>query len=166
MSGFTINTTRDDISPMLKAAKGKLRNATPLMRAIGTGIVGLAKESFNDASKRQTPWPAKVDGSPATLKSREASLWRSLKVQEVSATSVKFGSDRPYAAIHQFGGTITPKTGKFLVFNIGGRKVFAKKVTMPARPYLPVTKDGQLTPLASARVKDIIETHLKLQTKS
>lgn len=53
------------------------------------------------------------------------------------AISAEVGPERSfgaaiYAAIHQFGGRITPRTRKALSF--GGRIVAA--VTMPARPYL------------------------------
>ena len=41
-----------------------------------------------------------------------------------------------YAAIHEFGGTIVPRSARFLVFPFEGRLVFARRVTIPARPYL------------------------------
>lgn len=41
-----------------------------------------------------------------------------------------------YAAIHEFGGVITPKRAKWLVFDVDGETVFTKKVTIPARPYM------------------------------
>ena len=44
------------------------------------------------------------------------------------------------ARIHQFGGVITPVKGKCLAFNLGGKKVFAKKVTIPARPYVGMSE--------------------------
>ena len=37
-----------------------------------------------------------------------------------------------YARIHQLGGIIRPKGGGRLVFSLGGKLVFAKKVTIPA----------------------------------
>lgn len=46
---------------------------------------------------------------------------------------------KPYAAIHQFGGTIVPKSADALAFVIGGQFVRTKKVTIPARPYLGVS---------------------------
>lgn len=48
---------------------------------------------------------------------------------------VAVGTNKVYGAVHQFGATIRPK-GRALVFNLGGRKVFARSVTIPARPYL------------------------------
>ena len=45
-------------------------------------------------------------------------------------------SHLPYAAIQNFGGTIVPKTKKALsFFNSHGMRVFARKVTIPARPF-------------------------------
>ena len=78
MSGFSLKLTRDDVTKDLQKAMGKVKNATPLLRAVGIGLVGLTKETFNNASLRPMPWVNKKDGTPSTLKSREASLWRSI----------------------------------------------------------------------------------------
>ena len=56
--------------------------------------------------------------------------------------SVQVGSPLIYAAIHHFGGVIKPKNGKALAFMAGGDAVFAKQVTIPARPYLGVSVDN------------------------
>lgn len=56
-----------------------------------------------------------------------------------------------YAKIHEFGGVITPKTKKRLAFQIDGKWVFARKVTIPARPYLRPAVDNHL-----AEIKDAI----------
>jgi phage virion morphogenesis protein len=55
------------------------------------------------------------------------------------------GSNKVYAAIHQFGGE-------------AGR---GRKVEITARPYLPITTDGKLQPEAREEVLDIILRHLK-----
>lgn len=60
----------------------------------------------------------------------------------VQGESVTVGSGMIYAAIHQFGGTITPKKAKRLVFRIGNRTIFARKVTIPARPYLGISGEN------------------------
>jgi phage virion morphogenesis protein len=52
------------------------------------------------------------------------------------------GSPLIYAAIHHFGGIIKPKKGKVLSFMAGNSRVFAKSVTMPARPYLGISSDN------------------------
>lgn len=58
--------------------------------------------------------------------------------------SVTIGSVLEYAAIHQFGG-------------MAGR---GKKVRIPARPFLPVDKDGNLSPEAERGVLAAIYDHL------
>lgn len=48
----------------------------------------------------------------------------------------RIGTNVVYARIHELGGTILPKVGPYLKFNIGGRWIFATKVKMPARPFM------------------------------
>lgn len=62
---------------------------------------------------------------------------------QVSANAVAIGSGLIYSAIHQFGGTIKPKSADKLVFAIGNQLVFATKVTIPARPYLGASGDDK-----------------------
>ena len=47
-------------------------------------------------------------------------------------------SNIPYAKIQEFGGTILPKRGKFLVFPApdGKTLIYARKVTLRAQPYM------------------------------
>ena len=74
-------------------------------------------------------------------------LRRGITLEAIDDFAVKVGVDLatvPYARIHEFGGVIKPKNGKYLVFEINGQKVFAKSVTMPARPYLrPALHDNR-----------------------
>jgi phage virion morphogenesis protein len=67
---------------------------------------------------------------------------------------VEIGTNKVYGAIHQFGGTIRPRSGEFLVFKLGGKTVLARKVTIPARPYLG------LSPQDKAELLDIVEDHI------
>jgi phage gpG-like protein len=46
------------------------------------------------------------------------------------------GTDVVYARIQELGGTIRPKHGRWLVFEIDGEIIFARSVTIPARPYM------------------------------
>jgi len=58
-------------------------------------------------------------------------------VQE-GASSVLVGATMEYAAVHQFGATITPKTAKALAVPGYG---MLRKVAIPARPYLGVSQN-------------------------
>jgi len=74
---------------------------------------------------------------------------------DAEAGAVRIGTNLLYARIHQLGGVIVPKSRKFLRFPIGGGQfMFAKKVTMPARPYLV------LRPEDPARLAESVRDYL------
>jgi phage virion morphogenesis protein len=56
---------------------------------------------------------------------------------QVEGNSVVVGTNKLYAPVHQFGAKIEAKAGKVLRFFVEGRPVFVKRVTIPARPFLP-----------------------------
>jgi phage virion morphogenesis protein len=85
------------------------------------------------------------DGTPwAPLKHRQGQPLRDTKRLQNSMTysasndEVTVGTNVIYAPTHQFGATIKPKKGKFLVFKLGDKTVFAKQVTIPARPFIGI----------------------------
>ena len=69
----------------------------------------------------------------------------------------KFGTDVPYAAIHEFGGTTPPRTilprkAGVLSWVSGGKRFFASKVNHPggkvrARPFLRPAIEENIKPL-------------------
>jgi len=66
---------------------------------------------------------------------------------QVTGTTLQIGTNKVYGAIHQFGGTIVPRTYPALVFKLNGRLYFARKVTIPARPFLGVSEgDRRMIP--------------------
>lgn len=62
-----------------------------------------------------------------------------------SGAEVLVGTNTIYAPIHEFGGVITPKTAKALVFQTeDGAWHTVNKVTIPARPYMrPAVDEGK-----------------------
>ncbi len=68
----------------------------------------------------------------------EGRLRGSIAAEAISDHEVLIGTNVIYAAIHEFGGTITPKRAKYLRFYWKeiGQWVTTKKVTIPPRPYL------------------------------
>jgi phage gpG-like protein len=67
-------------------------------------------------------------------------------IQEFSKRYVgRFGTKVPYAGIHEYGGTIKPKTKKYLRFRtFDGQWHTVRKVVMPARPFLaPAARDEE-----------------------
>lgn len=97
--------------------------------------------------------PYEVRWAPLKLRSGrplldKGILRNSLNVRVLSAQSFEVATDVRYAKLHQYGGTITPKNARVLSWSSGGRRFFAKSVTIPARPYLP---DGRGMPRSWAR---------------
>lgn len=60
-----------------------------------------------------------------------------------SADAAEWGAAWEYAHVHQYGATIKPKEADKLVFFLGGNKVFAKEVTIPARPFVGLSSDNR-----------------------
>ena len=141
---ITVSLAGDDLGARFGALAGRLSDTTPLMRAIGAGMRDAALDRFErgrDPDGR--PWPGWSAAYAAVTKSsgllRNAGMRGGLMGSLTFAatrTTMQLGSNKVYAAIHQFGGTIVPRRARALVFRLGRRVVFAQKVTIPARPYL------------------------------
>lgn len=82
-------------------------------------------------------------GQTLVAKGAQGGLLGSL-THRADADSAEWGTNKVYAGIHQFGGTIAPKTARSLRFAVPGGFVTTKRVTMPARPFLGVNaEDGR-----------------------
>lgn len=79
-------------------------------------------------------------------------------VWQINGNQLIIGTNKIYGAVHQLGATIRPRTADALVFRMGGRLIHAKKVTIPARPYLGVSSDDQMAVLDL--VEDIVEAEM------
>ncbi len=72
-----------------------------------------------------------------------------------SGASGEFGAAWEFAHVHQEGATITPKSAGRLSFMLGGKRVFAKKVTIPARPFVGVSTDD------AEEMKELVTDYLQ-----
>lgn len=153
---FTIEVHDQEIQATLDRLRGVADNLSPILQALGEDVMERTKRRFGTATgpdgQRWKP------NSPATLaayvrarggygkqglnkkgvalaagkkplQGHSGDLARQFSVR-VSGNTVTIRSSPIYAAIQQFGG----KAGR------GGR------VTIPARPFLPVTAAGDLYP--------------------
>lgn len=69
-------------------------------------------------------------------------------VSQSDADGVTVGTNVKYARVHQFGATIKPRKKPFLVFpGPSGQMIFAKRVTIPARPFMPLRKGAEVVAL-------------------
>lgn len=72
---------------------------------------------------------------------KSGNLKRSITISDSSSTHVTVGTNLVYARIHDQGGDVYPKKGKYLKFKIGGRWVSVKHVRIN-----PYKGKGYLTP--------------------
>lgn len=84
---------------------------------------------------------------------------------KADAAGVTVGTNVRYARTHQFGATIKPTKAKRLVFpGPSGALIFAKKVTVPGRPFMPLRRGEStvaLPPAWSLLVVGTIKRFLK-----
>lgn len=132
------NTVSPDLARRIAATKGAKKAA--LLKAVSDVLAETAKGAFNNASYRPTPWPDKKDGTPATLRLNQL-LTRSPRTVGATPRKAILGSDRHYAAVHQFGG---------------------KKKRIPARRYMPFI-DKAPSPLAIKRGREAIRVKLGIR---
>ncbi|WP_448761746.1 phage virion morphogenesis protein [Acinetobacter tandoii] len=154
-----------ELQQKLNHVAQKLSDTTPLMRSLSLALLNVTEENF--AAQGRPAW--------AALKHPREGGQILQKTGQLAASVTPFhgvdhagvGSNKVYAAIHQFGGktsphVIRPKHKQALAFGGG---VF-KQVNHPgsditARPYLPMDRNGNLQREAVAEIEDVIDTYLK-----
>ncbi|WP_332117253.1 phage virion morphogenesis protein [Azorhizobium caulinodans] len=130
-----------------------MANTTPVMRAIGTGLIEGTHTRFEKAVDPDgTAWaplnPAyeAIKKGPGIL--RESAMRGGLMgsiTQRATHNTVEVGTNKIHAAVHQFGATITPQNAPHLRFRMGAGFVQTNSVTIPARPFLGVSaEDGRM----------------------
>lgn len=134
------NVKIDISNQAVTAAFNKLlqlgQNPAPALEGIGRSMLTNIQLGFRTST---SPYGGKWDkpghrsGKPLIDRGH---LQNSISYRLVG-NAVEIGTNLHYAAIHQFGGVIKPKNKTRLFFMLGDRKVFARQVTIPARPFLP-----------------------------
>lgn len=130
-----------------------IQDASPLMRIVAGDMKDEVKENFKQQGRPKWlgfkfPPSKKRGGASAILLQDSGQLFKSIQSRS-DAKSAVVGTNKKYAAVHQFGHkfkpyVILPKNKKALAF--GGRVV--KKVNhpgsdIPARPFLMLTPSGE-----------------------
>lgn len=176
------------IGDMLKAGE----NMTPVWQKVGVNVVNRIRMLFRQG---RDPWghpwkPLKwraprmtkrgkvskagakqmemnAAGTPGQPLVHTGMLRRSITAKADTA-GVQVGTNLIYARVHQFGAKILPKKGPFLVFpGPNGQLIFARKVTVPARPFMPIHNNKTTLPKNwAATIIRMLATHLKLDQKA
>lgn len=157
-------------SPELEARLREISNGHRLAQAIGNDLLTATLGNFTTRHRyRPTPWARKANGEPSYLVLHGV-LSRSLVLSVVGRVAT-ISTDRPYAAIHQFGGRTRPhamqvRRGKGGKFSKAGylQAIQHPGSNIPPRPFLPML-NGALTPaaakLAQRAAQDVVGRILK-----
>ena len=108
---------------------------------IGSRVASDATRAFKNASLRPSPWAPRKDTKathPLLIKHPEGGLWKSIDHRLEGEDTVVIGTDKEYAIYHQQGTK-----------------------NMPARPFFPIDKYGQLTPRIMRKIKADVEAAYK-----
>jgi phage virion morphogenesis protein len=166
MAGASIKVTVRDAD--IVAAFDRLREkdgglVPAALKNIGQQLVKSTRRRFDQQkSPSGQPWkplnPEYARGKRGTKILQEQGMRGGLLgsiTYEVGPDSVTIGTNKVYAAAHQFGATILPRTADVLVFRMGGKVVFARKVTIPARPFLGISAEDR------AEIVQVVGDHIQ-----
>lgn len=124
----------------LLAKARQLEDLTPLMDQIGQAMETTTHERFEGESGPDgVPWQKSKKKTGKTL--TEGGFLDDSITHKAGSDSVEIGTNKIYAGIHQFGGTIDLEGGN--AFGLG--LSFTRQITMPARPFLGIGGDDELT---------------------
>ncbi len=149
MASITISVDDKAITNALHELQSKVIDLRPVLLKIGEIVQKSTEDRLNSGKNVDPtgkpwvtlqPWYQKEKKKRQNqILSLEGRLADSITHDVIDGNTAVVGTNVPYAAIHQFGGVIRPKTAKAL--NVGGRAV--KKVTIPARPFLGISNDDK-----------------------
>lgn len=161
---FRFRFDSDSLTPDLAEKVKALQDVSPITMEAAKTLVEMGEMAFQNPQFRPMVWKDRKFPAAHALLMKSGQLSRSMRVH-MQGQAAYITSDKPYAAIHQFGVTKTwtfgPGPGKkaLKIPGIG----FRKKVTIhgiPARPFLPIKSDGEPTELATKWILDAIRGKL------
>jgi len=160
-----IKITIDDrkVQTLLKDLQGRLKDMSPVMKKVAGIMHDAVEENFEKEGRPK--WKPSIRALKQGGKTlQDTGQLASSISSRYDRNSAQVGTNKAYAAVHQFGGgipalTITPKNAKALKIPTAQGFIFRKKARLPARniparPFLKVT-DGDMTD-----IKDALKTYL------
>lgn len=131
------------VQARLEQIKRNGGNAQAALGAFGGVVLNRIRLGFRmGRNPWGAPWlPVKLRrGQPLR---NTGALQRSIALQQ-GANEVLIGTNHPGRNVHQFGATIRPKNVSLLRFPGPNGFIFAKEVTVPARPFMPINRANQV----------------------
>jgi phage virion morphogenesis protein len=146
MAGLSIAATIED-----RALRRRLATMTKAMRSDASKAIGLLlvrntqRRIVDERAPDGSAWPAL---SPAYREVKKGAgmlrasgmLFRSITYRG-DAETARVGTNRKYARIQHLGGIIVPRQAKALRFKLASGFMFARRVTIPPRPFLGISRD-------------------------
>lgn len=166
MSGVTLSLDYRDVLSLLLETEQQLRHPEPLLDQMGEALLGFHRQRFQDQESPDGEAWQELSARYKKRKKRNRNkiltldgVLRNTLRWQIRGNEMLFGTDRPYGAIHQFGGTINiparsqqayyrqlrdgrvknqfvrKKRANYSEWNTSG----AYAITMPARRWLGVS---------------------------
>lgn len=151
----------------IRELQNSAANMQPVFATVGRVIKARIDLCFNlGIDPWGSPWAAlKIRKGQPLVDRNLTGLSRIVSNPDQTGVTIGTMAQRKIAATHQFGAVIRPKNGKYLRFpGPNGQFIFAKKVTIPARPFMPLTKGGNvvaLPPHWSAAVTNALKQYFR-----
>ncbi|CAH0144125.1 phage virion morphogenesis protein [Pseudomonas brassicacearum] len=152
---FIIELDHQHLQQILSKVEQSISDLTPLMHSLAAELASQTEENFEHEGRPQWPelsgvttgrraetglWPGKM------LQVSAAGLAASITTQATDRSAL-VGSNKPYAAMMQFGGDQADFP------QLWG--------DIPGRPYLPLDAEGGLQPEAEKAILEMALVHLK-----
>lgn len=158
MPGVTIDVTIDNkqVLKLMKDIQGRMQHMKPAMNIIGTAVRKSIQQNFEEGG-RPLKWKPSLralrTGGKTLIKSKQ--LFNSFTIK-ADDKAVEVGTNKVYAAIHNFGGKIKHAERKQTIFfnkSKTGKSQFSREskarygmrvdrqshtTNMPARPFMMI----------------------------
>lgn len=131
-------------------------NYSSLNKDIGEEMVTQTMDRFDEQkSPEGEAWPVSIRASQGGETLSDSGDLKGSIHASANSEGVAVGTNKIYAAIHQFGGTIKAKNAKCLKFSIGGRWSSKSEVEMPERSFLGVSDED------FEAINEIVQQHME-----
>lgn len=152
MVNVVVEIKTKEVAKKLAQAAKTMGDTQGLMENLGESLLNTTLERMDrEESPDGEAWQRLNSGYAAGKKSnkmlQEQGMSSGLKGSlhyNASQNELVLGTDKIYARVHQFGADIEPVSADNLHFKIGNRFVKAKKVTIPARPYIGIGHNEEI----------------------
>ncbi len=119
----------------------------------GLGKRGMEQTRHRLEVEKRTPegagWKPNIEGTSTLFSGNGKHLAESINYT-FGPNEARWGSGWIGARVHQFGAVIKPVNAQFLAFTLGGKQVFAKAVTIPARKYVGLSAANEIEMIETA----------------